>query len=427
LAIDPEHLALAASAYAVHNGNVAAAARSLGWSAPTFKYRHDAHVRAERSQAALGKVGGPPIPPAAVPPAGFTIKQNSGQYDADGKLEKQWIKSGIGNADGWEVPAGHVVKGESAFLDANGSVIAKWVKTREGSGEGFIDALKLAFAELDGTAPAPRTPAACDDDILTVYPIPDLHLGMYAWGAETGSDYDVKIAVEVATDGVAQLIEQSRSSKHAIVLILGDFFHSNDQKNATPGSGHQLDVDSRWPLVYRAGAELAIALIDMVASKHEQVEVISLPGNHDPDAAVTLAIALSLYYSRVGRITVNLTPGVTWYRQFGRNLLGANHGHTIKTAEKMAGAMAVDAHEAWGKTTHRFIWTGHLHHEVLKEAYGERVETLSSPAARDAWNANSGYRSNRALQGITIHRERGEIGRHRVNISGAAGNKKAAA
>lgn len=377
-----------------------------------------------RAAAVLGDVGGPPIPDIAIPPDGFVIRQNSGQYDADGKLQKQWIKTGQGDTEGWVAPAGHVIKGESVFLDAAGNVIGRWIKTREGSGEGFVEALRTVFADFDGAARVPPAPEICNDDTLTVYPVPDLHLGMYAWGAETGADYDVAIAVQTATESISHLVRKSDPSRHAVALILGDFFHQNDQKNATPGSGHQLDVDTRWPLVYRAGAELAVALVDIVATKHDKVEVVVLPGNHDPDAAVTLAIALSLFYSKSDRITVNLTPGVAWYREFGLNLFGANHGHTIKGAEKMAAAMAIDAHESWGRAKHRIIWTGHLHHEVMKETYGVRVETLASPAARDAWNAHSGYRAGRALQGITFHRVHGEIGRHRVNISGPAAKVK---
>ena len=395
------------------HGSIRKAAASLGIAPSTLQ------GRLARDKAARGEVGGPPIPPAAQPPEGFLVRKNSGQYDAKGNLQKQWVQTSQGNTDEWAMHTGHVVKGESVFLDANGHTIARWVKTREGSGEGFVHALRAAFADYEGKATLTPAPAQCEDDVLTVYPIPDLHLGMYSWGAETGADYDVSIATQVATEGVGNLVAQSRASSHAIVLILGDYFHQNDQKNATPGSGHQLDVDSRWPLVYRAGAELALKIIDMVSAKHGSVEVVVLPGNHDPDAAVTLAIALSLFYSRSERITVNITPGVTWYRRFGQNLFGANHGHTMRTAEKMAMAMAVDKSEDWGKARHRFIWTGHLHHEVLKEVAGVRVETLSSPAARDAWNSASGYRSNRALQGITIHRDNGEIGRHRVNIVGS--------
>jgi metallophosphoesterase superfamily enzyme len=433
MAIPPETLARTARAYIDAGCSFHKAADMSGIDRKTIR-RHvhiirrdhpyllpaQAHIDYERARAIRGEVGGPPIPPAAVPPEGFVIRRNSAEYDAKGNLKKQWIESGQGNTDGWEVPPGHVVKGESVFLDSNGGVIGKWIKTREGAGEGLVDALREAFTTFDGAAPVPPFPQAATDDVLTVYPIPDLHLGMYSYGPETGADYDVKIAVKVATQSIGHLVAQSLPSRHAIVMVLGDFFHQNDQKNETPGSGHRLDVDNRWPLVYRAGAELVASLVDMVAAKHEQVEVVVLPGNHDPDAAVTLAVAISMFYSKIDRINVNITPGVTWYREFGNNLFGANHGHTIKGADKMAAAMAVDVREAWGRTEHRYIWTGHLHHEAIKESGGVRVETLSSPAARDAWNSHSGYRSNRSMQGITFHRQRGEIGRHRWTISGAS-------
>ena len=424
--ISDEKLISALIAFEESGGNQSEAARRAGLDRSTFRGRlicafarfPDRH-RSMIAAALRGTVGGPPIPEAATPPEGFVIRQNSAQYGADGTLQKQWIKTGQGVPEGWQPPAGHVVKGESALIGPAGNLMAKWVKTRESSAPDLVEALRATFAEYDGAAPALPMPENCEDDVLTVYLIPDLHLGMYAWAAETGADYDVKIATKIATDSLHHLVSQSRPSRHAIVLVLGDFFHANDQKNVTPGSGHQLDVDTRYASVYRSGCDLLARIVDMVAAKHEQTELKVLPGNHDPDAAVTLGVALSMFYSREDRITVNLSPGVTWYRRFGQNLLGANHGHTMKTAEIMAGAMAVDCREDWGATIHRFIWTGHLHHEKIKEALGVRVETLSSPAARDAWNAASGYRSNRALQGITVHRDRGEIGRHRVNISGA--------
>jgi len=81
-------------------------------------------------------------------------------------------------------------------------------------------------------------------------------------------------------------------------------------------------------------------------------------------------------------------------------------------------AMAVDCAEDWGKTKFRMVLSGHRHHGSAKEIAGVRVETLTSPAGRDAWNAGQGYRSSRALTAITFHAERGEIGRHRVEIDG---------
>ena len=376
----------------------------------------EAEIRKRLIGAALaGKIAGPPIPELGQPPEGFAVFRNSAEYSADGELSKQWVGTRRAPGEVYTVPAGHVVKGESTLLDADGRTLARWVKTRESSGDALIDALRVAFAEHDGKAEIIPAPMVSDVDLLTVYPVPDLHLGMRAWGEETGADYDVRIAVATASASVASLVDQSRPSADAVVMILGDFFHQNDSKNVTPGSGHQLDIDGRWPAVFLAGAKLAIALVETVARKHERVELVIRPGNHDADAAVTLSVALGLYYSENERITVNMTPGVTWYRRFGSVLLGGHHGHTMK-AERAAMAMAADMAQDWGLTTHRHIFSGHLHHEVAHEAGGVRIETLSSPAARDAWNSASGYRANRALSAVTFHKERGEIGRHRVHI-----------
>ena len=367
----------------------------------------------DRRAAFRGLVGGPPIPPAAVPPEGFVITRNSAAYDKDGTLQKQWVGSARDSGAEFSVPPGHVIKGESALVDPDGRVLAKWVKTREGAGEGLVAALQEAFASYSGLAPFMAVPAELDEDTWTIYPVPDLHLGMLSWGAETGADYDVKIAVAMATGAIADLVRQSRPSGRATLIILGDFQHADDQKNVTPGSGHQLDVDGRHSKIYLAGANLVISLVNLVAEKHAEVEIVVLPGNHDPNAATTLTVALSLYYSENARVSVSMKPGITWYRRFGRCLVGAHHGHTQKP-DRAAMAMAVDRGEDWGLAPHRYIFTGHFHSAKVTEVGNVRVETLQSPAARDAWNTESGYRSGRSLSAITFHKERGEIGRHRV-------------
>lgn len=376
--------------------------RRPGWSAT----RRDAH---------LGLVGAPPIPPAAVPPDGMAIHRNSGAYDENGKLLRQWIGTKRDSGEPFALAPGHVVKGESVLLDAEGRVQQRWLKTREGDGAGLVEALQEAFASYKGAAPAIAAPSVSDDDLMTVYPLPDLHLGLYAWAPETGADYDTDIAVAIATQAVETLVEQSRPSGRAVLLGLGDYFHANDEKAATPGSGHRLDVDGRWPKVLAAGARLAVGLIEAVARKHKQVEVKFLRGNHDTDAAVAITVALGLFYDRNPRITINDDPAAIWYRRFGSCLLGATHGHTMKP-ERMAMAMATDCASDWGETMHRHFMFGHIHTETVREVGPVRCESFSSPAARDAWNAESGYRSGRALNAITYHRDRGEVGRHRVSI-----------
>ena len=315
------------------------------------------------------------------------------------------------------VPAkGFRVHSSSVLLGPEGEVKSSRVSMkREESLDMLVDGLKDTFRDYRGLFSAPVPAAPGREELLTVYPIPDLHFGMLAWAPETGASYDVKIATKMAIDVMARLIDQSRPSNYAVVLGLGDMFHSNDSRAATPKSNHILDVDGRWPKVFAAGARLLVDIIGMVAQKHPETEVVFVPGNHDPDASVCLTVAMSLFFERHPGIFVNDTPAMAWFRRFGKTLIGATHGHTM-SKERAAMIMATDRAADWGLTKHRHMLTGHIHHETAKEVGGVRVESFQSPAAKDSYNAGHGYRAGRSLSALTFHIEDGEIGRHRVNI-----------
>lgn len=367
-----------------------------------------------RREALRGEVGHPSIPETAVPPPGFVITHNNATYDDDGNLKSQSIKTRRDAGEKYEPLPGQTVRAESALLDPDGRILARWVKTGRDGGN-LIEALRAAFAEYKGHDIPEPTPAATDDDLLTFYPLPDLHIGMYAWGEETGENYDTDIAVEDAKRAVASLVAEAKPSKRAVILGLGDYFHSNDAKAVTPGSGHKLDVDGRWQRVYAAGAKLATAIIGIVASKHEHVEVAFLPGNHDPDAAATLTVAMSLFYASNPAVSVCETPGSLWFYRFGKVLLGATHGDKMKPV-RMAQVMAHDRAEDWGRTTHRHFFFGHVHHVTAEEVPGVIVESFSAPVAKDAYTTAAGYRARRRMTAITFHREFGEQSRHHFHL-----------
>jgi predicted phosphodiesterase len=413
---DPQWTTEAEAALQLHGGDKAAAARALGLSRETFRDRILAPQRAARRAALRGEVSAPPLPPAAVPPPGFIITRNAAAYGPDGTLERQWVGSRPDAGEEYEVPQGHVVKGESALLDPDGRVLTKWVKTSLAPSQAlFVDAMVARFQEYAGAAPLLPVQDAQDDALLTVYAIPDLHFGMYSWRPETGDNYDVELATALARQSLGSLVARSAPSRRAVILVLGDFFHQNDQKNATPNSGHRLDVDGRWGRVFEAGAQLSTDMVELVAQKHEEVEVVFIPGNHDEDAAVCLRVALSLFYSKNQRVSVYNEPGLHWYRRFGKVLLGATHGHTMKPSQ-MAMMLACDRAKDWGETDFRHFFFGHIHHESAREVGPVRVESFNTPAPRDAYAQAGGYRSGRALNALTFHVEHGEVGRHRVNI-----------
>lgn len=318
------------------------------------------------------------------------------------------------------VPTGFQVKGTSKLYRKNEAgdweERLQWVKTKED--ENFhqvVQALKEALESYQGRAELTPKPQHVDADLLSIYPIADQHLGLMAWGQETGEDYDLKIGSERLRTCARRLVAQSPNSKHAVILNLGDWQHADDARNVTPQSGHHLDVDGRYMKVLTTGVEVMMDVIDMALTKHDNVLVRNLPGNHDPHASIALTVALAAFYHREPRVTIDDDPSEFFYYRFGNTLIGANHGHRIKPAD-MAMMMAARRREDWGATKFHYFYFGHIHHITAREVGGVVVESFQTLAARDAWSHAKGFSSGQSLTSITHHIEDGEIGRHRVSI-----------
>jgi len=340
---------------------------------------------------------------------GFVIRSiSSKEGDA-------WVKQVPEPGAPFQVPDGHVVKGESALVDADGRLIQKWVKTRQDNGPVLSDAIKAA---LEGYAPAPLIPPPdfTNDDLLTVYPIADLHLGMFSWAKETGADYDLKIAADLLRASMDSLVARSANSRSAVVLDLGDYFHSDNSRNQTARSNNPLDVDSRYAKVVQLGFELVIQCIELALQKHDFVEYRKTPGNHDTESSLMLAVAVAAHFRANERVTVDTSPSRFYMRQHGSCMITATHGDMLKMGD-MAGFVAANWPEAWGKTRFRYGYTGHVHNEkslAVNTLRGLRAESFNTLAAKDAWHAGEGYQSPRNMVSITLHKDRGEVDRFTV-------------
>lgn len=321
------------------------------------------------------------------------------------------------------IPEGHRLRGTSSLYRVTPDGLVKelvWMKTdlEEDGLKTFIEALKEEFEEYRGCSLTVDSPEHVETDLLTIYPIADLHFGMYAWAEETGADYDLKIAENLLNRSLSRLISSSPDSKMAVVLNLGDFFHADDSTARTPASGNVLDVDTRYFKVLRTGIKLMMMAIDMAKQKHEHVVVRCLPGNHDPETARAMTVALSLFYDNDSRVSIDDDPGEFWFLRWGKVMFGATHGHRVN-ARQLPTEMAVRRPEDWGRSVWRYGFVGHVHHrqKVPAEWGGVEVESLQTLAAKDAWHAGGPFHSNRAMVAITYHAEDGEVERHKVNVS----------
>lgn len=317
------------------------------------------------------------------------------------------------------VPDGYVVKGVSTLYKPDGQVAAQWVKSaadHSRAEELAREAIAVLSEQVRGMAPLTAAPKKVHSDLLAVYPFGDPHVGLYTWARECGADFDLEIGRKLTLGAVDQLVTSAPAAETAILLLLGDVFHANDQTNQTPGHKHQLDVDSRHVKVLGIGIETYRHAVLRALEKHKRVVVKCIAGNHDPQSVWSLAFTLAAYFDKEPRVTVDLEPSKFWFYRFGKVLIGSTHGDTVKH-EQLGPIMACDRAEDWGVTTYRYWYTGHVHHSAVKEFPGVTCESFRTLAAQDAYAAGHGYRAGRDMRCIVHHREYGEVERHRCDVA----------
>jgi len=313
---------------------------------------------------------------------------------------------------GFEIPTGHVVRGKSTLLDAEtGEPKLEWVKTALDKQQ-QIDAAKEAVDALaQEVKPAePKLKNDVGDNLMTVIPITDMHIGMYAWGEEVGEDYDTVKAITALTASIGYLVDMAPPSKRCVIMQLGDFFHAENMEGVTNRSKNVLDVDTRMPRVIHLGMTALRHCIDKALERHDKVELVSIAGNHDEILGHALRSAFKMLYSNEPRVEVLDSPSSRQYIKFGKVLIGATHGHQTKDRD-LPGIMATERPKEWGCTKHRYFFRGHHHHDNRVEYNGCIVEQFRTMSAGDAYAVQHGYLSGRDMKAIVYDPNCGELSR----------------
>lgn len=310
------------------------------------------------------------------------------------------------------VPEGHKAKGVSTLYDAEGNVKAQWVKSTideqraEEAREAAIRALAATIPPEKPVAP----PGAVLADLLALYTLTDAHVGMLAWHREGGQDWDLQIAEDTIVGCFAETIRQMPEAEHAIFNQLGDLLHYDSLTAVTPTSGHILDADSRFTKMVEVAVRILRRIIRMLLAKHKHVRIIMAEGNHDMASSVWLRTMFKALFEDEPRITVDDSALPYYCVEFGNVFLGFHHSH-LKRMEQLPGLMAAQFPQQWGRTTKRYCHTGDKHHAAEKDSLGIHVVQHPTLAARDAYAARGGWHSERAMQGISYHRQFGQVGR----------------
>lgn len=308
------------------------------------------------------------------------------------------------------LPAGLKLSGVST-LTRNEAGEPQWIKASadaEVQREMMLTAIK-AMGEKIPRDTARKAPALTKADLANVYVITDYHLGMLAWGEETGDDWDTAIAEQMLVDWFAIAIAQAPDAELGVFAQLGDFLHWDGMDAVTPASKHLLDADTRFQKLVRVAIRVVRRVIGMLLAKHQRVHVLMAEGNHDPASSIWLREWLSAVYENEPRVTVDVSPDPYYCVEHGETALFFHHGHKRKPAN-IDTVFVAKFREVFGRTKHAFAHMGHLHHIDVKETNLMVVEQHRTLAGSDAYASRGGWMSGRDAKVITYHKKRGKVG-----------------
>lgn len=181
-------------------------------------------------------------------------------YNIDREVSAELITEAIEAKQGWApefgitspLPMGQKLKGTSTLVDKRtGEQVLQWVKTNEDAEAQqavFEAAARAMVADMPRLKPR-KASGTWRQDLLTVYPIGDPHIGMYAWAEETGDDWDLNIAERMHCGAMDELVQAAPATEQAIVWNLGDALHYDSMAAVTPRvatSSTPMVVTPRW-------------------------------------------------------------------------------------------------------------------------------------------------------------------------------------
>lgn len=273
--------------------------------------------------------------------------------------------------------------------------------------ESILERIREAFEGLEPAKPV-VAPGAVLGDLCSVYPVMDLHLGMRAWGQETGDqDYDLNLACQDLRHAFAKVAALTPASKEAVLILGGDTLHADDDKAETPQHKNKLDVDGRQFKVIDTAIAILAEIIDRLLERHSFLTIRVLRGNHDPNSHQVLTFALAERYRNEPRIKVEKDPRDLFMKQWGKSAIFAHHGDRGKP-DRMALYIS-DICPFWSETKHRHYLVGHVHHDHAKDIGPLRYESLRAFCPPDSYAAGMGFGPRRALQALTFHNRDGLV------------------
>ncbi len=273
-----------------------------------------------------------------------------------------------------------------------------WLERIPGGFESNIAVETLEAWKRNNDPPMNHLPVneVANQRLLEIF-LTDCHFDKLTWAAESGDNYDIKIARQIYLDATCTLISKAKMiGFDRILFIVGSDLFNSEGKSAATTKGTPQTVDVRWQKSFDFVSTTVREAIEMCASEC-LVDVLVIPGNHDYERTYYLGSVLAAWFETDPCVSIDNGPKSRKYYRHGKNLIMFDHGQ-IKPDE-YGMIMATEQAENWALTDKRFIHTGHLHgrkkmQQIVDEKYGVVVEVFPSFTGTCGWHFNNGYIGN---------------------------------
>lgn len=362
--------------------------------------------------------------------------------DADELLEYVDIDRSIWDIASIEINNWEVSGKRKLGLDKNGKPQAEqiWktgnlqikVKLRRKAPKHVQDALKAILSKAPtwrGKLAKPRFTR--DANHLVELSLYDSHFGKLCWGKETGTSYNLDIAYADYVGAAEDMLDQLGNRQiEKIVLPVGHDFFQVDNWQGTTARGTLVDsTDDRFSKVFEVGYN-AVQHVIKLCRDVAPVEIIWVPGNHDPATSWYLCETLRRVFEGDRYVTVDNSPRKRKYKLYGVNLIGYDHGETTAQSE-LPLLMANEVPDLWAQSFYRSWRIGHWHKKkkmkwVDVDTYkGVEVNTIPSISGTDRWHFEHAFvGSIRAAEVAIWNKETGPAGTFPVEARSATAARR---
>ena len=256
----------------------------------------------------------------------------------------------------------------------------------------------------------------------------DPHLGLECFQPGADHDWDSEKCVNAVMLVINKLLEMSKSYRpfERIIMPLGnDLLHCDNVFATTTAGTHQPEAKA-WQKIYLEAEKLAIDMVKRV-SEYAPVKVIIVPGNHARQSEFTLGRLLLNRFYNDENIEVIADQSPYKFHRYGINLIGYEHGHSVRQQVRLAALMANECREDWNKTVYREWHLGDQHRKgsakpSMLEEQGVSVEYMPGMVVPNEWHRLKSYNwQKRGAFAFVWDKTAGPIARLQVNIDSYTG------